>query len=380
MRALPSLFAFLLASLQALPLLGWVGYSNAQTLYAQSTLYKYQDADGHWVFSDRKPTTNRPVETSPLGKKTDSNNESLSAVEPPPSAPNPTKPLCDPPSTADRYYDPEGAQFAGQQGDLKIENRGDDDHAQLYAVNNYFAPLQVGIAVSDARNLKMTPALPAAYILKPHSEQKIAEFEANNPRFHPYYRYQTRSMLGDPRAQPDGGCIYRPPLPARGQFEIAQAFNGPFSHHTDESRYAIDIKMPLGTEVHAARGGTVVMRAEDYVLNGTTAEFLERANSVLILHKDGTLGIYGHLQFRTIRVYPGDRVKAGDLIAKSGNTGFSTGPHLHFAILRNANFKLVSVPFDIATAQGPATPRQGMLLSNEYETENAQAGAAPAAK
>lgn len=341
---------------------------------ASQTLYKYQDAEGHWHFSDQKPDTKRPVETSPLSSEKRVTNTEQSAPDAASIMTSATKSsekkkiLCDPPTIADQYFHPEELQYAGEDGSFKIENRGNDDHPEIYAVNRYFAPMQVSIGLIEARNLSTIPMMPATYVLKPHSELKIADFRRNNPRFSPYYRYATRALMGDPNAQYDGSCIYRPPVPNNGQFQITQAFNGPFSHNQDESRYAIDIKMPLGTEVHAARGGVVVMRAEDYVLNGATAEFIERANSVVILHRDGTLGIYGHLQFRTIRVYPGDRVKAGDLLAKSGNTGFSTGPHLHFAVLKNANLKMISIPFTIATEQGPVTPAQDMLLSNEYES------------
>ena len=54
--------------------------------------------------------------------------------------------------------------------------------------------------------------------------------------------------------------------------------------------------------------------------------------------------MYAHLNRSSIRVRPGDRVTRGEYIADSGNTGFSTGPHLHFAVVRNAGGHLESVP------------------------------------
>jgi len=65
---------------------------------------------------------------------------------------------------------------------------------------------------------------------------------------------------------------------------------------------------------------------------------------VRILHEDGTMAIYAHLQLDSIRVHAGSVVLAGERIALSGNTGYSSGPHLHFAVQRNAGMHLVSVP------------------------------------
>jgi murein DD-endopeptidase MepM/ murein hydrolase activator NlpD len=48
------------------------------------------------------------------------------------------------------------------------------------------------------------------------------------------------------------------------------------------------------------------------------------------------MAVYAHLQLDSIRVQPGRVVLMGEQIARSGNTGFSSGPHLHFAVQRNA--------------------------------------------
>ena len=56
------------------------------------------------------------------------------------------------------------------------------------------------------------------------------------------------------------------------------------------------------------------------------------ANFVQVLHDDGTTAVYAHLQLDTVRVRPGQQVVRGEFIANSGNTGFSTGPHLHWGM------------------------------------------------
>ena len=65
---------------------------------------------------------------------------------------------------------------------------------------------------------------------------------------------------------------------------------------------------------------------------------------IRILHDDGTYAIYAHLNTNSIRVRPGDRVERGEYIADSGNTGFSSGPHLHFAVVRNTGMAIESLP------------------------------------
>ena len=62
-----------------------------------------------------------------------------------------------------------------------------------------------------------------------------------------------------------------------------------------------------------------------------------RANYVKIRHDDGTIGNYVHLQHDGVLVEVGDKVRTGDVIGMSGNTGFTTGPHLHFEVRVNGD-------------------------------------------
>lgn len=85
----------------------------------------------------------------------------------------------------------------------------------------------------------------------------------------------------------------------------------------------LDFGVSVGTAVYASRGGTVI-RASWY------SDF---GNCVEIRHSDGTVTRYAHLSEYAVSV--GDVVSQGELIAYSGNTGNTTGPHLHFEILIN---------------------------------------------
>jgi murein DD-endopeptidase MepM/ murein hydrolase activator NlpD len=87
----------------------------------------------------------------------------------------------------------------------------------------------------------------------------------------------------------------------------------------------IDWAVASGTSIKAAQAGKVTMTRNDATGYG---------NHVRIQHDDGYLTIYGHMM--DIKVKVGDEVKAGDAIGRSDNTGFSTGPHLHFELRKNS--------------------------------------------
>ena len=66
-----------------------------------------------------------------------------------------------------------------------------------------------------------------------------------------------------------------------------------------------------------------------------------------------SIGNYAHLRARGVRVAPGQRVAAGETIGLSGNTGFSSGPHLHFSVFKTRNGKeRESLPIRFGIEQG----------------------------
>ena len=85
----------------------------------------------------------------------------------------------------------------------------------------------------------------------------------------------------------------------------------------------IDIAVPSGTPVHAAAAGTVVYAGW---LGGY-------GNIVVVDHGNGLSTAYGHNS--SLSVAQGASVGAGSVIALSGNTGHSTGPHVHFEVRVN---------------------------------------------
>jgi len=112
--------------------------------------------------------------------------------------------------------------------------------------------------------------------------------------------------------------------------ELVQGNNGPWGH-SGHAAFAFDFIMPIGSPVTAARGGEVV-RVEKHFRDGTRVPGEE--NYIFIRHADGTFGRYYHLTLGGALVDSGARVRRGDLIGRSGSSGASAGPHLHFDVTR----------------------------------------------
>lgn len=100
--------------------------------------------------------------------------------------------------------------------------------------------------------------------------------------------------------------------------------------HKDKLENAIDFLCKEGTRVHAAQDGEVVEIVDNKT--ETTKDINDAGNFILIKHKNDEFSHYAHLS--EIKVKLGDIVKKGDIIAFSGNTGFSFGPHLHFSVIK----------------------------------------------
>lgn len=96
--------------------------------------------------------------------------------------------------------------------------------------------------------------------------------------------------------------------------------------YTSGSHNGTDFRAPIGTTLHAALTGTVV----DVGNTDAHGRCLSYGKWVLIEHPNGLTSLYAHLS--SINVDRGDSVKTGSVIGHSGNTGYSTGPHLHFSV------------------------------------------------
>lgn len=244
---------------------------------------------------------------------------------------------------------PEPAQLRtvqnGRQFDVLVRNRT-------------AGPLEVEVGFAEVENMRSLPDLPVRLVLAAGEERPVARLAVRDARLPARHRMALRSAPGDPTATA-AGVEYLQPF--AGTASVAQGWFGGFSHAAGESRYAVDFALAPGTPVFAARAGTVMQVESGFVEGGVDPALARRANVVRVLHDDGSMALYAHLAAAGIAVRPGQRVAAGDLLARSGDTGFSTGPHLHFAVQVNRGMRIESAPFSMpgVTATAPYALPEG---------------------
>lgn len=283
-------------------------------------LYKWQDSDGIWHFSSTPPKTDEQFETVPL-----------------PADPKPM---------------------------VTMRKLGLEREPEYAFVNNIWGPIELELKLHDAENVTSEPPLPARIVIPGQTEQRLLKIRATDPGQGFTYRLSYQQMIGPPLDQLPAEVNYYPPFPLGLEFPISQGFDNDTTHSNPPNQYAVDIVMPIGTPILAARSGTVMDMEDDFHGAAQQERYLTRSNQVRILHDDGTMAVYAHLQANSLRVRQGATVKRGQWIANSGNTGYSNGPHLHFVIQLNAGMSLESLPFRFITPTGGTmTPERRMMIS-----------------
>lgn len=110
---------------------------------------------------------------------------------------------------------------------------------------------------------------------------------------------------------------------AAGSEKPAEKNNAPAEADQMQFHKGLDIAVAYGSDVVATAAGTVIF-------SGQKGGY---GNCVIVSHGNGLATLYGHLSQLVAKV--NDKVKVGQVIAKSGNSGRSTGPHLHYEVHKN---------------------------------------------
>jgi murein DD-endopeptidase MepM/ murein hydrolase activator NlpD len=271
-----------------------------------------------------------------------------------------------------------------QSYDLKVSTEQLDKRHAVRVRNAGRAPIQIKLQLAEANNVATQPAFPIERVIAAGSTLEIAQLFAADARMAYQFRYSYTWIMGDPRATPDARASYRLPFEPGQRFIVSQAYGGPtLTHSRPDSQYAVDIDMPIGTPILAARSGYVLENSRPYDTGKAEPYYWDKINLVRILHDDGTWADYGHLLRYSANVVAGQRIEAGVEIGLSGSSGFSSGPHLHFVIQRNDNGRIVSVPFKFITKQlgsFVATYKQALVADTEVKLSkrsNAHSDAQP---
>ncbi len=227
---------------------------------------------------------------------------------------------------------------------LRMQNDGARNLA--WADNTLAGPIEVRLRSSSSA-IRSEPALPARATVPARGSVVVAMLDATQAG-----ELWLDALPGDPNAKPRD-VVYSLPL-RQNAFRIEQGYGGSFSHVDPENRFAVDFAASIGTPVLAARDGVVMQVESDFDKAGLKVEkYGGRANLIRIVHDDGTMSVYAHLKTEGVLVRVGQRVRSGQQIGLSGNTGFTTGPHLHFAVQVNRGMRLESLPFRMSGPGGP---------------------------
>jgi hypothetical protein len=286
---------------------------------AAGDLYKWQDEDGIWHFSSTPPEPGQQFDSIEM-----------------PADPKPM---------------------------VSMRKLGLDREPEYSFINNIWGPVELELRLHDEENVTSEPPLPARLVLPGQSERRLLKIQATDPGLGFSFRLSYQQMIGPPLDRLPTEVDYYPPFPLGLQFPISQGFDNDSTHSNPPNQYAVDIVMPIGTPILASRAGRVMDMEDDFRGGAQQERYLTRSNQVRILHDDGTMAVYAHLQPNSLRVKQGAQVSRGQWIANSGNTGYSSGPHLHFVIQLNAGMSLESLPFRFITPAGNTmTPSNQMMI------------------
>lgn len=290
--------------------------------YAE-TMYKYRGENGEWTYTDRKPVEDKRAEVREL-------------------------------------------ETTFVQPEFSVTHEVIGRAVEFVAHNEFYAPVEVRLEFVEITGVSYpNPDQILRWVIDPRSDQLLLNLEVLQEVDAPFVEYRFEYMPGDPTAQHAPAEGYHAPFAAGRDFPITQAYPDALTHRTLDSVYAVDVAMPIGTDVLAARDGVVFAVASDNFRGGLDlSRDGESANIIRILHDDGTFSLYAHLNWNSIRVKPGDRVRAGQYIADSGNTGFTSGPHLHFSVQRNSGLTVESLPVVFkGRNSAPVVPATGDVLT-----------------
>ena len=176
---------------------------------AAKRIYTYRDENGVLHFTDRKPDTDAEVE------------ERLVEVE--------NKKMVD------------------------VREEGPPGNRRYYFFNHWRGPAEVRVEFSLAENVVAEPSLPRNFVMTGYGEEQLFTVKQAVDTLGARYALRFFTVPGDPEAVPDENHAYRLPFRQTKKYFVGQGFGGSASHNDDQSYHAVDISMPKGTPVMAAR-------------------------------------------------------------------------------------------------------------------------------
>lgn len=235
----------------------------------------------------------------------------------------------------------------------------------VYADNSELYPVSVLLDL-EITNLSFSEDDKKIFVIPAKAEKfKIGELTIKE-KGRSNFSYKFRSAMGDVSiSNYDVTFAYDLPFKQGKSFRVIQGYKGSFSH---QSENAIDFTMPEGTEILAARDGIVVRLVQTNTESCSRPECKQYNNYITILHNDGTFASYVHIKYNGAKYKTGDAVKKGDVIAFSGNTGYTAGPHLHFVCFTGGfeKWNTIETKFRIDKGDNAVTLQEGNSYLRDY--------------
>ncbi len=215
------------------------------------------------------------------------------------------------------------------ENELEVISRDLDHSVELLATSKIYSEATISCKITGA-GITVLPTDVIVHHLSSSSEETIAVICATSSDFKYSYSYTWHPGLRG--GSHESETVYQLPFLPRHSQRVSNSFGSGL--HTEEhgAYFAIDFEMQPGSIVCAAREGLVVGCKQTSSAGGPKSRFLNHANFVLIKHEDGSYAEYFHLRKNSLLVSNGEIIRAGQPIGRSGNTGYSSYPHLHFNV------------------------------------------------
>lgn len=222
---------------------------------------------------------------------------------------------------------------AQEKWEINFYNETANHEVSIYADNEEYMPMSAKFNFK-LENLKSSLSNDEIVVIPARSKHfLLATIKPTKLNSANMFEYSTTYNFGNVlQDRFDAEFIYSLPFEQGKKQLVFQGYNGKLSH---KDQFALDFNLKAGSKVLAARGGIVVEVVNVHDKNCADSSCAKYNNRILIMHEDGTFGEYSHLQHLGTLVEKGDIVEQNQEIGFSGNTGYSSGPHLHFAVFIN---------------------------------------------
>ena len=214
---------------------------------------------------------------------------------------------------------------------LKIYNEEFKGGYLVLADNDEYCPVSVKFDF-ELNNLKSSNGNHKIFITPPRSKRNVITVLKSVKEGRYGFKYKTKFNYSSYLSKVDTSYVYDLPFKVDNQIIISQGYFGKRTHIRER---ALDFSLPIGTNIYAAREGVVIDVVDYNTKTCYHKDCSKYNNKIIIYHNDGSFSDYLHIDTNSAKVKIGDKVLKGQLIAKSGNIGWSSGPHLHFSVYQH---------------------------------------------